>query len=71
MASINEGDSVKWNWGDGEASGTVQSVFPEKTTRKIKGTEVTRNGTKDDPALYIEQDDGDNVLKLASEVEKA
>lgn len=71
MASINEGDKVKWQWGDGEATGEVQSVFTSKTTRKIKGTEVTRNGSEDDPALYIKQEDGDSVLKLASEVEKA
>ena len=71
MASYSEGDKVKWEWGDGTATGTIQSMFEEKTTRKIKGNEVTRDGSKDDPALYIEQEDGDNVLKLASEVEKA
>ena len=68
MANFNEGDRVTWSWGSGEAEGKVQSVFEEKTTRTIKGTEITRNGTKDDPALYIKQDDGDAVLKLASEV---
>ena len=71
MSEISEGDKVKWEGGDGTATGTVQSVFHEKTTRKIKGNEVTRDGSKDDPALYIEQSDGDNVLKLASEVSKA
>ncbi len=71
MANINEGDKVTWSWGNGAAEGTVQSSFAEKTTRTIKGSEVTRNGSKDDPALYIKQDDGDTVLKLASEVEKA
>ncbi|MDF1728535.1 MAG: DUF2945 domain-containing protein [Sulfitobacter sp.] len=71
MASINEGDKVEWDWGTGTGTGTVQSTFTEKTTRKIKGSEVTRNGTRDDPALYIEQSDGDRVLKLASEVRKA
>jgi hypothetical protein len=71
MSDFNEGDSVQWEWGEGTAKGEVQSVFPEKTTRKIDGNEVTRNGTKDDPALYIKQDDGDAVLKLASEVRKA
>jgi len=70
MANVSEGDTVKWSWGDGHAEGQVQSVFEEKTTRKIKGTEVTRNGSADDPALYIKQDDGDTVLKLSSEVEK-
>lgn len=71
MSGFSEGDTVKWSWGDGYGTGRVQSVFNEKTTRKIKGTEVTRNGTRDDPALYIKQDDGDAVLKLASEVEPA
>ena len=71
MASISEGDKVEWDWGNGTATGKVQSLFEEKTTRKIKGNEVTRDGSKDDPALYIEQEDGDNVLKLASEVRKA
>lgn len=71
MANFSEGDTVKWSWGNGHGTGDIQSIFEEKTTRTIKGTEVTRNGTKDDPALYIKQDDGDAVLKLASEVEPA
>lgn len=70
MANIQEGDKVAWDWGNGKGHGKVQSVFPEKTTRKIKGSEVTRNGSQDDPALYIKQDDGDAILKLASEVSK-
>lgn len=69
MKNLKEGDRVSWAWGNGTAEGVIQSVFPEKTVRTIKGTEVTRHGSKDDPALYIEQDDGSNVLKLASEVD--
>lgn len=69
--AICEGDKVEWDWGDGTATGTVQSTFEQKTTRKIDGTEVTRNGTKNDPAVYIEQGDGGHVLKLASELRKA
>ena len=69
--SFSEGDSVKWKWGDNYAHGKIKSIFKEKTTRKIGGSEVTRNGSDDDPALYIEndKDDSNNVLKLASEVE--
>lgn len=63
-----QGDKVEWDWGDGTGEGTVQKAYTQKTTRKIKGTEVTRNGSDDDPALLIEQDDGDEVLKLSSEV---
>lgn len=68
MAKFKEGDSVKWDWGSGTAEGKVQSSFEKKTTRKIKGNEVTRNGTKDNPAYYIKQEDGDTVLKLESEL---
>ncbi len=36
--------------------------------QKIKGNEVTRNGTQDNPAYLIEQKDGTKVLKLRSEL---
>ena len=36
-----------------------------------KGSEITRNGTDDNPALLIEQEDGSRVLKLRSEVDRA
>jgi hypothetical protein len=71
MASYSEGDRVKWSWGNGTGTGKVAKTYTSKTTRKIDGSEITRNGSKDDPALYIEQEDGGAVLKLASEVEKA
>lgn len=67
--AITTGDTVKWDWGSGTASGTVEKTYTESVTRTIKGTEVTRNGSDDDKALYIKQDDGDAVLKLESEVE--
>ena len=38
--------------------------FEQKVTRTLKGSDVTRNGSTDDPALLIEQDDGTEVLKL-------
>ena len=61
---------VRWNWGNGTADGYVRGVFREKITRTIKGSEVTRDATDDNPAYLIEQDDGDEVLKLHSEVRK-
>ena len=70
MATYEEGDQVKWKWGNGYGHGSVQSVFEQKTTRTIDGSEVTRNGSQDDPAYYIRVEDGNNVLKLHSEVEK-
>ncbi|TMM51277.1 DUF2945 domain-containing protein [Sulfitobacter sabulilitoris] len=71
MASYDTGDTVKWNWGEGTGTGTVRKIYSRNVTRTIKGTEVTRDGSDDDPALLIEQEDGDEVLKLASEVTRA
>ena len=65
------GASVKWNWGEGIGQGKVTDVFTSKVTREIKGTEVTRNASDDEPAYLIEQDDGDQVLKAHSELERA
>lgn len=70
-SSFAVGDEVQWEWGSGTATGKVTEVIPEKVTRTIKGNEVTRNGTESCPALMIEQEDGDRVLKLASEVAKS
>ncbi len=69
--SYNEGDKVKWNWGNGTGTGEIQKVYTQKITRKIKGNEVTRDASEDEPAYFIEQSDGDEVLKSHSEVKKA
>lgn len=68
---IREGTEVKWKWGSGHATGTVVERHEEKISRSIDGSSITRDGSSDDPALVIEQDDGDRVLKLQSEVERA
>ncbi|GER58900.1 DUF2945 domain-containing protein [Patiriisocius marinus] len=67
---IKEGTVVSWKWANGTASGKVKSTFTKKVTRKIDGTEVTRNGEEGNKALYIEVEDGNNVLKLESEVSR-
>ncbi|WP_194850488.1 hypervirulence associated TUDOR domain-containing protein [Nonlabens antarcticus] len=68
---IKEGTKVRWKWGNGTAEGVVQSTFSKKVTRTIKGSEITRDGEEGNKALYIKQEDGDAVLKLESEVERA
>lgn len=65
---IHIGDTVNWNWGNGTGSGTVTERFTEKVTRTIDGSEITRHASEDEPAYLIEQDDGDRVLKSASEL---
>ncbi len=68
---IREGTKVKWKWGNGYANGEVQETHTKSITRTIKGNEVSRNGTDDNKALVIKQDDGTKVVKLESEVERA
>lgn len=67
---IREGSKVKWKWGEGTATGSVQEMYTSKVTKTIKDSEVTRDGEEGDKALYIQQEDGDYVLKSESEVEK-
>ena len=68
---IQKGTKVKWNWGNGTAEGKVKETsYTEKVTKTIKGNEVTRNGEEGNKALYIQQEDGDKVLKSESEVER-
>lgn len=69
--SIRKGSEVSWKWGKGTATGKVVEVHQDKVTRTLGGSEITRNGTDDNPALLIEQEDGSRVLKLRSEVDKA
>ena len=67
---IWQGSKVKWKWGSGTAIGKVQETYTKQITKTIKGTDVTRDGTTNNKALYIKQDEGDCVLKLENEVEK-
>lgn len=67
--SIRVGTTVRWKWGSSTASGKVTEIHRDTVARTTKGSEVTRNGSEDDPAYVIEQEDGTVVLKLRSEVE--
>ncbi len=69
--TFRKGQKVVWDWSGGTASGTIKDRYVRKVTRKIKGSEITRNGDQDNPAYLIEQEDGDEVLKLASELKPA
>jgi hypothetical protein len=69
--TIRTGTTVMWQWGSSWAEGTVTEVHHGDVTRTTKGTQVTRQGSNDDPAYVIKQDDGTTVLKLQSEVERA
>lgn len=68
---IRQGTKVKWSWGGNIARGKVKKVFHQDVEKTIKGSKVTRHASSDEPAYLIEQEDGDEVLKSASEVERA
>ncbi|MCT2558506.1 DUF2945 domain-containing protein [Tsuneonella sp. YG55] len=67
--SFRTGQKVRWNWAGGTGQGTIAERFERRVERTIDGTEVVRNGSADDPAYLIEQEDGDRVLKLGSELD--
>lgn len=61
---------VKWDWGDGTGKGQIKERFEREVTRTLQGSEVTRQGDSENPAYLIRQEDGDEVLKRGSELEK-
>lgn len=67
--SFQTNQYVKWDWGNGTGKGQIKERFEREVTRTLKGSEVTRDGSEDDPAYLIKQEDGDEVLKLGSELE--
>lgn len=71
MTDIRKGTEVEWKWGSSTASGKVEQTFTKEVTRKIKGKEITRKATADNPAYLVKQDDGKTALKSDSEVHKA
>ena len=68
---IHIGDRVSWKWGEGTGDGKIVERFSSRVTRTIAGTEVTRDANDEDPAYLIRQDDGQEVLKSASELLKS
>ncbi len=66
-----KGASVTWNWGSGTAKGKIAERFERRVQRTLKGAKVVKNGTADNPAYLIEQDDRTTVLKRGSELSSA
>jgi len=68
---MRKGTQVSWKYGTGTATGKVEEIHKEPVEKTIKGSQIHRNGSAENPALLIVQDNGDKVLKLQSEVEAA
>ena len=67
---LNKGADVTWKWGKGEGEGKVAERFTHDVTRKIKGKEIKRKATPEEPAYLVSQEDGGRVLKSESELHK-
>lgn len=70
MDRYEKGTRVSWRWGAHTARGRIARIFEDDVSRTIKGTEVKRHASADEPAYMIEQDDGARVLKSHSEISK-
>jgi len=68
MAHLRKGQKVAWTWGAHSAEGKVAERFTEDVTRRIKGTDVKRHATPEEPAYLVRQEDGARVLKSESEL---
>lgn len=67
---MKKGDKVHWNWAKSQAEGKIKEKSEKPLTKKIKGTEVTRNASKEKPAYVIVQDNGNEVVKSETELTK-
>ena len=65
---VSKGDDVEYKWGKGTVAGEVVKVHEDDVEKTIKGKKVTREASKDEPAVEVKTDKGATVLKSASEV---
>ncbi|MBA2761014.1 MAG: DUF2945 domain-containing protein [Segetibacter sp.] len=67
---MKKGEKVSWKWVKSTAKGKIKEEFKKPVTKKIKGTEVKRNASEEEPSYLIEQQNGSEVLKSESELTK-
>lgn len=67
---MKKGDKVHWNWGKSQAEGIIEEKSEKPITKKLKGTDVKRKASKEEPAYVIKQANGNEVVKSESELTK-
>lgn len=65
------GAKIQWKWLGRPILGVVKEVHTEKITRTIKGKQIVRKGSKENPAYVVESEAGNTALKLGSELTAA
>ncbi|MDT9600554.1 hypervirulence associated TUDOR domain-containing protein [Sphingosinicella rhizophila] len=68
--TLRTGEMVRWNWGSGHGEGRIVQRFERRVQRTIEGAKVIKNGSSENPAFLLEQEDGGKVLKLSSELSR-
>jgi hypothetical protein len=68
--TMKKGDTVHWNWSNGQAEGKITKKHTEPVEKTIKGAKVKRNASEDKPAFEIKTDKGQAVVKSESELKK-
>lgn len=66
--AMSKSETIEWDRSNGTGQGEIKKVFTQETTVRIKTSEATRHAVTECPAYLIEQGDGDEVLKSASDV---
>ena len=65
---LTKGTKVEWSHGKGHGHGVIMEHYKDDVHKVLQGSKITRNGTPDNPAYLIEQENGHQVLKLQSEL---
>ena len=65
---FEKGQRVTWKWGQHLAYGEIAERYNERVVLTIKGKQIVRNASPEVPAYRIVQENGSEVLKLASEL---
>jgi hypothetical protein len=63
------GAKVQWQWLGRPILGVVEEIFFEPVTKSIKGKNIKRNGSKENPAYLFKSDAGNIALKLGAELQ--
>lgn len=66
---IKVGSKIQWKWLGRPINGIVKEIYEEPVTKEIKGKNIKRNGSPENPAYLVESDAGNLALKLGTELE--
>lgn len=67
---MKKGDKVHWNYGRSQAEGKIEKEFTKPVSKRLKGSEIKRNASKEEPAYLIRQENGNEILRSESELKK-